>query len=98
MTRKLGIAIFSYAREVSASARVRSLTEDSPVTAKELIQELQKLPEDARIFVDVSELGFVDVLGVDINTEAEGEYNEWGVSIMVDDKGPIQDVVKAINA
>lgn len=68
------------------------------MTAKELIQELQKLPEDARIFVDVSELGFVDVLGVDINTEAEGEYNEWGVSIMVDDKGPIQDVVKAINA
>jgi hypothetical protein len=62
------------------------------MTKEELIRELSSLPDGIEVTVDVTNLGFIDILGVDYDPENPA------ASLIIDDEGPMQDVVRRINS
>lgn len=62
------------------------------MTKEELIRELSSLPDGIEVTVDVTDLGFIDILGVDYDPENPA------ASIMIEDQGPMQDEVRRINS
>jgi hypothetical protein len=60
--------------------------------AAELIRQLQELPPDREVLVDVTDIGFLDILGID---DPGDEYP--GVAIMLEGN-PMIDEVRRINS